>query len=222
MKFNCEIDNIKTLKKGMKITLTIDNKQTIEVMKHIYNFMDKPITVELLIDTKEQKERLKQITPEQRKKIYAILRDIEAYTGENIENLKEDTKVSFIRATEYEEFSLSNCSKELAADYIEYLIRLAFEIGVPLSENPIEGMDNIENYLKLCLDHKRCCVCGKPGEIHHCTGSRIGMGRNRDKISNKGEKVISLCRTHHSEIHTMPEEEFFEKYHVHGVVNETP
>lgn len=33
MKFKCEIDNVKTLKKGMKITLAIDNKQTIEVMK---------------------------------------------------------------------------------------------------------------------------------------------------------------------------------------------
>ena len=28
----------------------MNDKQTIEVMKHIYNFMDKPITVELLID----------------------------------------------------------------------------------------------------------------------------------------------------------------------------
>ena len=33
-----------------------------------------------------------------------------------------------------------------------------------------------------------------------------------------GKKVISLCRTHHNEIHTMPEEEFFEKYHIYGVI----
>ena len=79
-------------------------------------------------------------------------------------------------------------------------------------------LDDIEKYVRMCLRHRICAVCGKPGEIHHCTGSRIGMGRNRDKISNKREKVISLCRTHHNEIHTMPEEEFFEKYHVYGVI----
>jgi hypothetical protein len=216
MKFKCEIDNIKTLKKGMKITLTIDNKQTIEVMKHIYNFMDKPIIVELLIDEKEQKERLKQITPEQRKKIYAILRDIEAYTGENVESLKEDTKASFIRATGYEDFSLSNCSKELAAAYIEYLIRLAFELGVPLSENPIECIEDIENYLKLCLDKRICVVCGRPGEVHHV--DVIGMGRDRETYDDSNHRKMCLCRKHHSEAHQIGMDAFQGKYHVYGII----
>lgn len=68
MKFKCEIDNIRTLKKGMKLTLAVDDKQTKELMKQIYNFMDKPITVELLIDDELQTKRLKQLSPEQRKK----------------------------------------------------------------------------------------------------------------------------------------------------------
>jgi len=71
VRFKCEIDNIRTLKKGMKLTLSLDDEQTREIMKHIYNFMDKPITIDLLIDEQEQRERLKQITSEQRKKIYA-------------------------------------------------------------------------------------------------------------------------------------------------------
>lgn len=216
MRFNCEIDNVKTLKKGMKITLAIDDKQTIEVMKHIYNFMDKPIIVELLIDEKEQRERLKQITPEQRKKIYGILRDIETYTGENIEKLKEDTKASFIRATEYEEFSLGNCSKELAADYIEYLIRLCFELGVPLKQNPVEGLEDIENYLKICLEQKKCCVCGADGEVHHVDA--IGMGRDRGKVDDSEYRKMCLCRVHHSEYHDIGIEDFQEKYHVYGIV----
>lgn len=216
MKFKCEIDNVKTLKKGMKITLAIDDKQTIDVMKNIYNFMDKPITVELLVDEIEQKERLKQITPEQRKKIYAILRDIEAYTGENIESLKEDTKASFVKATEYEDFSLSDCSKELAADYLEYLIRLAFELGVPLSENPAEGLENIENYLKMCLDKRKCCVCGADGEVHHV--DMIGMGRDRAKVDDSQYRKMCLCRKHHTECHTIGPKAFEEKYHVYGVV----
>lgn len=216
MKFQCEIDNIKTIKKGMKITLAIDSKQTIDVMKNIYNFMDKPITVELLIDEQEQKERLKQITPEQRKRIYAILRDIESYTGENIDSLKESTKASFLQATEYEDFSLSNCSKELASDYIEYLIRLAFELGVPLSENPIDIVDDIEAYLRICLEQKRCCICGRPAEEHHVDA--IGMGRNRHKVDDSKHRKMPLCRIHHTEYHTIGAEEFEKKYHVYGII----
>jgi len=216
VKFQCEIDNIKTIKKGMKITLAIDSKQTIDVMKNIYNFMDKPITVELLIDEQEQKERLKQITPEQRKRIYAILRDIESYTGENIDSLKESTKASFLQATEYEDFSLSNCSKEIASDYIEYLIRLAFEIGVPLSESPVDTLDDIETYLKMCIEQKKCCVCGRPGEIHHVDA--IGMGRDRTKVDDSNHRKMCLCRKHHTEYHTIGGKAFEDKYHVHGII----
>ena len=218
MRFKCEIDNIRTLKKGMKLTLSLDDEQTREIMKHIYNFMDKPITIELLIDDEEQAIRLQQITPEQRKKIYALFRDIASYTGNTPENEKENMKTLFIQQTHHEPFSLSNCSFELASDFIEWLINFCFENGIPLTEHPLRTLDDIEKYVRICLKNKICTICGKPGEIHHCTGSRIGMGRNRDKISNKGKKVISLCRTHHNEIHTMPEEEFFEKYHIYGVI----
>ena len=216
MKFNCEIDNIKTLKKGMKITLAINDKQTIEVMKHIYNFMDKPTTVELLVDENTYKERMKQITPEQRKKIYGILKDIATYTGDNKENLKEVTKNSFIKSTEYEDFSLSNCSKELAGDYIEFLIRLCFEAGIPLKENPVEGLDDIENYLKICLEQKKCCVCGKEGEIHHVDA--IGMGRDRRTVDDSKNRKMCLCREHHTEYHKIGQEDFEKKYHVYGII----
>lgn len=220
MRVACEIDNIKTLKRGMKITLSIGDKEVSDVMKNIYRFMDKPLIVDFNIDAVEQQARLNQISPEQRKKIYALFRDISSYTGNSPESEKENMKTLFIQETHYEPFSLSNCSWQLAGDFIEWMINFAFENGIPLTEHPLRTLDDIEKYVRMCLKHKICTICGKPGEIHHCTGSRIGMGRNRDKISNKGKKVISLCRTHHNEIHTMPEEEFFEKYHVHGIVYE--
>lgn len=220
MRVNCEIAQINTLKKGMKIVLSIGEKETYSVMKQIYNFMDKPLIVDFSIDGEEQQARLNQISPEQRKKIYALFRDIASYTGNTPEDIKETLKYHFVRETEYEPFSLSNCSWKLASDFIEWLINFCFENGIPLTEHPLRTLDDIEKYVRICLKNKICTICGKPGEIHHCTGSRIGMGRNRDKINNKGEKVISLCRTHHNEIHTMPEEEFFEKYHVHGIVYE--
>jgi hypothetical protein len=212
----CEIDNIKTLKKGMKITLTIGEKEVQKVMKDIYNFMDKPIMVNFLIDADKAKERLNQITPEQRKKIYAIIRDVGSYTGETEENIKEKLKISFLKTSEEEDFSLSDCSKELAGQFIEYLIRLCFKMGVPLKDNPAEGLDNIDNYLKICLEEKKCCICGKPGEIHH--EDAIGIGRDRTNYDDSQHKKICLCREHHTEAHKLGIDSLKGKYHVYGIL----
>lgn len=203
----------------MKLTLSLDDEQTREIMKHIYNFMDKPITIELLIDDEEQAIRLQQITPEQRKKIYALFRDIANYTGNSPEHIKETLKYHFIRETEYEPFSLSNCSFELAGDFIEWLINFAFENGVRLSEHPLRTLDDIEKYVRMCLKHRICSICGKPGEIHHWDS--IGMGRDRTKVDDSSNRKICLCRTHHTEAHTIGRDSFEQKYHVYGVMWES-
>lgn len=216
MNVNCEIDNIKTLKKGMKITLAINEKETPKVMKGIYNFMDKPVIVDFLINTDKTRQLMKQISPEQRKKIYAILRDMESYTGDSQDNLKQWLKSSFIKVTEYEDFSLSNCSKDLAADFIEYLIRICFKMGVPLQDNPIDGFDNVDRYLSICLEEHKCCICGKPGEMHHWDA--IGMGRDRNTYDDSENRKIELCREHHEEVHKIGAEEFQNKYHVYGII----
>lgn len=141
MKIQCEIDNIKTLKKGMKITLNIEDEHVKKVMKDIYNFMDKPLEIDLGIDELEQKGRLGQINADQRKKIYALLRDIADYSGDSQDNLKHNLKLKFISESEYEDFSLSNCSYELAKDFIDFLVKFAFEFGVPLKESPKYHME---------------------------------------------------------------------------------
>lgn len=216
MRFKCEIDNIRTLKKGMKLTLGVDDKQTRELMKNIYNFMDKPLLIDMQIDDVEQQERLQQISPEQRKKIYALFRDIASYTGNTPEDIKETLKYHFVRETEYEPFSLSNCSWKLASDFIEWLLDFAFENGVGLSEHPLKTLDDIEKYVRMGLKHKLCAVCGKPGEVHHWDS--IGMGRDRRYADDSDSRKICLCREHHNEAHQIGRESFQEKYHVYGVV----
>lgn len=218
MKFNCEIDNVKTLKKGMKITLAISEKDTINVMKNIYSFIDRSITVDLLVDADKEKEKLDWITPEQRRKIFALIKDISIATGEDKENLRKIVQDRFIQATEYEEFSLSNCSKGLAKDFIEYLIVLAFELGVNFTEHPTKGMGDIEGYLQICIKTKKCCVCGEGAEIHHVDA--IGMGRNRNLVDDGNNRKMALCREHHSEYHNIGIENFDSKYHVYGVVGD--
>jgi|SRR5690606_9345893 len=200
----------------MKLTLSLDDEQTREIMKHIYNFMDKPITIELLIDDEEQAIRLQQITPEQRKKIYALFRDISNYTGNSTENEKENMKTLFIQETHYEPFSLSNCDWKLASDFIEWLINFCFENGIPLTEHPLRTLDDIEKYVRICLKNKICTICGKPGEIHHWDA--IGQGRNRTRIDDSRLRKICLCREHHREAHTIGVNAFEDKYHVYGVI----
>lgn len=214
MKVNCEIDNIRTLKKGMKIVLNIDEKETIEVMKNIFNFMDKPLTVDFLINADEQMERMNQISPEQRKKIYAIFNDIESYTGETADDVKIKTKNHFIQNSEYEDFSLSNCTKQLAEDFINHLIQLCFEIGVPLSENPAKSYTDIDRYLKLCIEQRKCAICGIDAEIHHWDSVGANGGRKHD---DSNLRKIALCRTHHTEAHKIGRDHFQDKYHVYGI-----
>ncbi len=214
MQIKCEIESIKTIKKGMKVILSIPLDQTKKTMRDIHNFMDKPVTVDLLIDSKEYQDRMKLISPEQRKKIYAMFKDISAYTGNIPESEKENMKIEFIQNSEYEDFSLSNCSNQLARDFIEFMIRFCFENGIQLIECPVKGFDDIEKYIQMTIKYKKCAVCGLTGEIHHI--DTIGMGNNRKKVDDSNHRKICLCRKHHSEAHTMGWNDFTKIYHLEG------
>ena len=57
-------------------------------------------------------------------------------------------------------------------------------------------------------------VCGAPADLHHI--DRVGMGRDRTDMIHEGMEALPLCREHHREAHTMPDADFFEKYHIPG------
>ena len=216
MRVNCEIDTVNTLKKGMKIVLSIPHDERQDVLRQIHNFMDKPLIVDFSIDGAEQQVRLQQISPEQRKKIYALFRDIASYTGNTPENEKENLKTLFTQQTHHEPFSLSNCSFELASDFIEWMINFAFENGIRLSEHPLNTLDDIERYVRMSLKHRVCAICGRRGEIHHWDA--LGQGRDRTKVDDSSNRKICLCREHHTEAHTIGVKSFEEKYHIYGVI----
>lgn len=74
--------------------------------------------------------------------------------------------------------------------------------------------DDIGRYLYSCLEHKRCAVCNKPGEIHHV--DRIGMGRDREQIVHIGLSAVCLCREHHTQCHN-DEKTFLDNNHIYGI-----
>lgn len=158
------------------------------------------------------------ITVEQRKKIYATLGDISKYLGYPPEELKMIMKYYFIAETGEEYFSLSNCSVTLARDFIDYLISFSIQWDIPLSEPGYLRAEDIDKYLYMCLKTRTCCISGKKhADIHHCLGSRVGAGYNRNKIDNRGRKLIALSREYHNMVHDKGEEEVFKTYGVYGI-----
>ena len=125
-------------------------------------------------------------------------------------------KCRFIEQYGGEEFSLADCTMETATAFINYLIDFCFFENIGTTDTMLNRTDDIGHYLYSCLVNRKCCICNGKGEIHHCEGSRVGMGFDRNKISNVGRRAICLCRKHHNQAH-QSEREFFEKYRVYGI-----
>jgi hypothetical protein len=158
----------------------------------------------------------REISPDQRKKIYATIRDIADHTGYLPEEAKEHLKYLWICQTGYHYISFSDCSVTEAREFINFLLDTCIREGVQMSADIIERSDDVERTLWQCIRHRKCCICGQQGEVHHV--DHIGMGYNRQTKDDSDHRKMCLCRKHHTEAHAMGEEDFCEKYHVFGVV----
>lgn len=156
------------------------------------------------------------ISAEQRKKIYATIRDIADFTGYVPEEAKEWMKYLHIQNTGDAYFSLSNCSMDMAREFINTILEFALQWGIPLSEDAINRTDDIGRYLYYCIMNKKCAICGRDGEIHH--EDAIGMGNDRRHFDDSNHKKICLCRMHHTIAHNDGVERFRNKYKVYGIV----
>lgn len=156
------------------------------------------------------------ISAEQRKKVYATIRDISDYTGYLPEEQKEWLKYLHISITGCDYFSLSDCTMDTAREFINTILEYALENDVPLSEEAINRTDDIGRYLYFCIMHKKCAICGRPGEIHH--EDAIGMGNDRKTLDDSNHKKICLCRLHHTKAHELGVIRFKEMYKVYGIV----
>jgi len=163
------------------------------------------------------------ISPEQRKRIYAMLRDIAEWMGEqDPEVVKNLMKLKFMaeemNAIARRLFSLSDCDMTTAREFITFLISFIVANGIPVSHPLIQGADDVNDirrYVFQCLMHKDCAVCGGRAELHHVEA--IGAGRNRWEINQIGMPVLPLCRAHHSESHQLGQESFMSKYHLEPI-----
>ncbi len=157
----------------------------------------------------------REISAEQRKKIFALVRDISVWCGHDPEYIRAYTTFEYRLMSGIEPFSLSNCEMPVAKDYISYLIDFCFTHCVPTRDTLLNQTDDIGKYLYSCIEHRKCAVCNAKADIHHI--DTVGMGRNRNHISHIGLEAMALCRTHHQEAHTMGDKPFCEKHHIYGI-----
>ena len=158
------------------------------------------------------------LSDKQRKMCYALLNQISDFTGQDIHSTKEYLKIRFLAddlgETADKIFSLSNAPMSLVCAYQRYLVRFILEFDIPCDIPLLEYVDDVQDYLYSCLLNKKCCICGGHTDLHHI--DRVGMGRDRTDIIHEGLEVLPLCREHHQEAHTMPDAEFFARYHLPG------
>ena len=167
----------------------------------------------------------RKISPEQRRKIYALLGEIAEFVdgfrnSETIEDAKNQRKWEFIlermEDAERKMFSLANCSMTIAREFISYLIDFIIKNDIPSSVSLLDNCEDVGAYIYACLVNKKCCVCGQAADLHHVEGSRIGMGADRTEVHHLGRECLPLCRTHHTECHN-DEAKFLNKWHLSAI-----
>jgi hypothetical protein len=189
------------------------------VLPNLYHACDRKYdTVEIILPDGRR------ISPEQRRKIYALLGEIAEFVdgvrnAETVEDAKNVMKWEFVlkrmESQERKLFSLSDCDMTTAREFITYLIDFIVKNDIPTKVSLLEHCEDIGRYVLACMYSRKCCVCGKHADIHHI--DRVGMGNDRNEIHNVGRRALPLCREHHTLIHN-DERGFLEKYHLEPII----
>ena len=164
------------------------------------------------------------ISPEQRRKAWALIGEISAAYGYlsagDREQLNADMKRQFLiqriddlTAEAIKKFSLGDCDQTTARLYITYLVDFVIEHEIPTKERLIDLADDIEAYVYKCSVNQKCAVCGKKAGVHHV--DKVGMGRDRASIDHIGMLHLPLCwgvGGHHQEVEHIGNDAFMKKY----------
>lgn len=153
------------------------------------------------------------ITDKQRRKVFALCNDIEAYTGQPREYMREmfQDYITFLNGYD-KRLSLSNCSREQARQLIEVILDWVFHNNIPLNYKTSDLLKNDKAFLYWSTVNRNCVICGKHGELAH--HKAIGRGANRKKMDHYGFEVLCLCREHHQSQHDLGVETFDKLHHL--------
>jgi len=143
----------------------------------------------------------RRINAEQRKKLYATIRDIADWMGDDPNYTKALFKYNFCMESDIEYFSLSDCSLEVARSFINHIIEFVISNGIPLTDLALNRTTEIDSYLFYCLKHSKCSICGQEAIAY--------------TLEDKSK--ISLCSMHHDVAKDKGLEFFKNTYKVYGI-----
>lgn len=167
------------------------------------------------------------LSDKQRRFCYSLIADIADWMGEHSKSADRELVKQYLKLKHITEdmeplaahlFSMSNAPMDVINDFLRFLIDFILQNDIPTKVSLLDYVDenNYENFIYSCLMNKRCCVCGKPAQLHHI--DRVGAGHNRNKIIHIGMEVMPICDSHHKEIDFIGRIFFYEKYHLTGGV----
>lgn len=154
------------------------------------------------------------ITSKQRRKIFALVKDIEAHTGSPMDYMRH-LFIEYVR-TYYgydKRISLSDCTRTQESQVIEVTLDWIFHNDIPLNYKTSDLLKSDKSFLYWSTVNRNCVICGKHAELAHYHA--VGRGRNRRKINHIGNQVLALCPNHHREQHQIGVDSFNEKYKLH-------
>lgn len=155
----------------------------------------------------------KLLTNDQRKKIFALCRDIELYWGEPVEALRQRFQTELEIMNGYDRISLRDCTKRIASELIELIVAFMFHHQVPMRVETSELLQGEKAMLYWATVNRNCVICGSPGSdlAHYET---VGRGMNRKTMNHYGKHVLALCRKHHNQQHDIGVKSFDDLYHL--------
>ncbi|MCT6851244.1 MAG: putative HNHc nuclease [Staphylococcus epidermidis] len=159
----------------------------------------------------------KEITIDQRKKAFAMLHDIAEYTGYSLRESEEMMKIRYISTLKNPKFfSLADCRRETATDFIQFMINFCLEQSIPFTTKVFDEIQQSYALRVQLLKHRICYICGKPNaDVDHV--DTIGAGRNRRETNQNGLHAWTLCRKSHQERHRIGVKSFAQKYQIKPV-----
>lgn len=153
------------------------------------------------------------ITDKQRRKVFAMVRDIFNHYGQPMDYLRYMFQKQLEFLNGYNPISLSDCSRRQASELIELILDFIFTHNIPMNKNTSDLMSNDKYFLYKSTINRTCVICGAPNsDLAHYQA--VGRGRNRNKINHYGNKVLALCRKHHNQQHDMGMNSFNKLHHL--------
>lgn len=154
------------------------------------------------------------ITNKQRRLIFALCNDIEAYTGQPRDYMRElfQDFVTFYYGYD-KRVSLSDCTRKQAGQVIDAIIQWVFTNHIPIKYKTSDLMKDNKSFLYWATVTRHCVICGaENSDLAHLEA--VGRGMNRNKMNHYDKHVLALCRKHHTTQHQMGIESFNKYYHL--------